>query len=123
MYCTCNLQLFDRRNKVANYTRFQNIKKYWDAVTAEMMSEEETGEEGNYIRHRPGWRSTNFNKIIDMLDVPREGLKSLAKPRQLGSPSTSSPPSFAKKWMLANEEQGQQTPLAEDETIDELEKL
>ena len=65
-----------------------------------MMTEEETGEEGNYIQHRPGWRAATFTKLIDLLDEPREGLKSLAKPREIGSPSTNSPPSAAKKWMV-----------------------
>lgn len=45
------------------------------------MTEEEAGEEGNYMRRRPGWRAANFNKLIDLFDAPREGLKSLAKPR------------------------------------------
>lgn len=77
------------------------------------MTEEETREEGNYIRHRPGWRAANFNKLINLLDAPLEGLKSLAKPRELGSPSTSLPPPVAKK-MLAEQ------PIEQDETISEL---
>ena len=82
-----------------------------------MMTEEETGEEGNYIRHRPGWRAENFNKLIDLLDIPREGLKnhSLAKPRQLGSPSTSSPPSATKKWMV-------EQPIEQNEEIQSAEE-
>ena len=62
-----------------------------------MMTDEETGEEGNYIRHRPGWRAATFTKLIDLLDEPQEVLKSSAKPREIGSPSTNSPPSATKK--------------------------
>jgi len=54
------LQLFDRRSKVARTAKFTRIKKYWDEVTAEMMTEEETGDEDDYIRHRPAWRSPDF---------------------------------------------------------------
>ena len=39
-----------------------------------MMTEEETGEEGNYIRHRPGWRAATFTKLIDLLDQSQEKL-------------------------------------------------
>ena len=77
------------------------------------MTEEKMGEEGNYIQHHPGWRATNFTKLIDLLDTPREGLNSLANPRELGSPSTSLPPPAVKKgMMLADHEQ----PIEQDET-------
>ena len=88
-----------------------------------MMTEEETGDEGNYIRHRPGWTAANFNKFIDFLDMPRDGLKSLAKPRQLGCPSTSLPPSVTKKWMILAEqpvEQDAELQSTEEETISDL---
>jgi len=55
-----------------------------------------------------------------LLDSQQEGLKSLAKLRQLGSPSTSLPPSSAKKWMLAEQQQEIELQPAEDETICEL---
>ena len=84
------------------------------------MTEKETGEEGNYIRHRPGWRTTNFTKLIDLLDAPREGLKSLARPRELGSPSTSLPPPAVKKWMMLADHEQPTEQDAEDETISEL---
>ena len=85
-----------------------------------MMTEEETGEEGNYIWHRPGWREATFTKLIDLLDEPREGLKSLAKPREIGSPSTCSQPSVAKKWMLFADHEQPIEQDSEDETISEL---
>ena len=98
------IQLFERRNKIASTAKFERIKKYWDEVSAEMMTEEETGDEDDYIRHRPAWRSQDFNKMVDLLDAQREGVRSLARPRQIGTPSTVSPPSTAKKWMIATEE-------------------
>ena len=82
-----------------------------------MLTEEEAGEEGNYIRYRPGWRAATFTKLID---EPREGLKSLAKPRGIGSPSTCSQPSAAKKWMLFADHQQPIEQDSEDETISEL---
>ena len=91
------IQLFERRNKIASTTKFERIKKYWDEVSAEMMTEEETGDEDDYIRHRPAWRSQDFNKMVDLLDAQRKGVRSLARPRQIGMPSTVSPPSTAKK--------------------------
>jgi len=98
------------------------MKRYWDGVTPEMMTEEETGEEGNYIQHRPSWRVMNFNKLNDLLDTQQEEIKSLTRPRQLGSPSTSLPRSCAKKWMLAEQPVQQEAELqpVEDETICEL---
>jgi len=55
-----------------------------------------------------------------LLDSQQEGLKSLAKPRQLGSTSTSLPSSSAKKWMLAEQQQETELQSAEDGTICEL---
>ena len=81
------------------------------------MTEEETGEEGNYIRHCPGWRAATFTKLIDLLDKPRKGLKSLAKPREIGNSSAYSPPSAAKKWMVFADHEQPIEQDSEDETI------
>ena len=63
------IQLLEWRNKIASTAKFERIKKYWDEVSAEMMTEEETGDEDDYIRHRPAWRSQDFNKMVDLLDA------------------------------------------------------
>lgn len=94
-------QLFDRRNKAVNKEKFKNVKKYWEEITPDMMTEEETGEDDNYIRRRQSWRSTNFNRLIDALDASCTMTKSMAKPRQIGAPTVNPPPSSAKKWMVS----------------------
>ena len=71
----------------------------WGDITPEMMTEEETGTEDNYIRHRQSWRSSNFNKFMDKIDE-KKNVKSLARQRQLGDEINRSPPSAAKSWMI-----------------------
>lgn len=44
------------------------MKKMWGDITAEMMTEEETGTEDNYIRHHQSWHSSTFNKFMDKID-------------------------------------------------------
>jgi hypothetical protein len=75
------------------------MKKMWDDITAEMMTEEETGSENNYIRRRQSWRSSAFNVLMDKLDEDRSS-KSLARPRDLGESVLRSPPPSAKPWMV-----------------------
>ena len=44
-------------------------KKYWSAVTAEMMSEEEKVDDTYmYVRYPPSYRSERLNKFIQKLD-------------------------------------------------------
>lgn len=76
------------------------MKKLWGDVTAEMMTEEETGPEENYIRHRQTWRSSSFNKLIDKIDQKKNS-KSLARQRQIGEEVARSPPAAAKAWMIS----------------------
>ena len=77
------------------------MKKMWGDVTAEMMTEEETGSENNYIRRRQSWRSSAFNELMDKLDEDRNsGRLSLARPRDVGDSVLRSPPPSAKPWML-----------------------
>ena len=41
-------------------------ENHWKQVTPDMMSEED--ENGEFIRHRPQWRSTSFNVFVEKLD-------------------------------------------------------
>ena len=66
-----------------------------------MMTEEEIGEEDSYIRRCQSWRSANFNRLIDALDASCKSTKSLAKRREVGAPTISSPPSTAKRWTIS----------------------
>ena len=50
----------------------------WEDITAEMMTEEETGSEYNYICHHQSWRSITFNELMDKLDEDKSS-RSLAK--------------------------------------------
>lgn len=81
----------------------RRIKRLWDGITADMMTEEETGIENNYIRHRQSWRSTRFNKFMEQLDEDKCA-KSLAKQRETGDTIERSPPSGVKSWMVAEQE-------------------
>ena len=55
----------------------------WEGITADMMTEEETGMENNYIRHRQSWCSTRFNRFMEQLDEEKS-TKSLARQRESG---------------------------------------
>lgn len=55
----------------------KQVKRLWEGITPDMMTEEETGAEENYILHRPSWRSNKFNQLMDKLD--EENGKSLAR--------------------------------------------
>ena len=78
------------------------MEKMWDDISAEMMTEEETGNESNYIRRRQTWRSTTFNQLMDKLDEDKS-TKSLARPRDIGDSILCSPPLNAKPWILDNQ--------------------
>lgn len=65
----------------------------------EMMTEEETGTENNYICHRQSWRSNKFNRLMEKVDGSKN-VRSLAKQREVGGTVIRSPPTIAKKWML-----------------------
>ena len=45
--------------KIITDKRLKKIQKYWDAVIPEMMTEEEMGEEGNYIHLTLSWLENN----------------------------------------------------------------
>ncbi|XP_065907259.1 uncharacterized protein [Dysidea avara] len=93
-------RIYDRRNKVVKNSRSSRIKKLWKHVTAEMMTEEESDDEGGFVRHRQSWRSDDFNKLMDHLDKGRK--ESLAKNRQEGEIVERAPPPKAKTWMITN---------------------
>lgn len=67
-----------------------------------MMTEEDTGTENNYIRHRQGWRSCKFNSLMDKLDGSKN-IRSLAKQREVGLDVVRSTPPNAKKWMITGD--------------------
>ena len=92
------LQLFDRRKKVASQSRSEKIKKLWDGITPDMMTEEESEEEKGFVRHRQSWRSNVFNRFMDKLDSSRNQ-KTLAKPRELEQVERMLP-ICVKKWMI-----------------------
>ena len=63
----------------------------WNSVTADMMTEEETGTENSYIQHRQSWRSTRFNSLTKKLDEER-CTKTLARQRDTGETLVRAPP-------------------------------
>lgn len=89
-------------------------RKLWLDVTPEMMTEEETGTENNYIRHRQSWRSNRFNLLMEKLDGSKN-VRSLAKQREVGETVFRSPPIIAMKWML-NASDTQETDHSDQET-------
>ena len=74
----------------------------WGDITADMMTEEETGSENNYIRRRQSWRSTKFNQLMDQLDEDKSN-RSLAKQRELGDVIVRTPPQNVKHWMITDQ--------------------
>ena len=78
--------------------------KYWSAVTAEMMSEEEKVDD-TYVRHPPSYRSERLNKFIQKLDERLECTPShhARHARILGSPIEKPIPAVAKRWMLKDD--------------------
>ena len=91
-------QLFDRRKKVVLQSRSKKIKKLWDEITPDMMTEEESEEEKGFVCHHQLWRLNVFNRFMDKLDN-RRNQKTLAKPRELGEQVERLPPICVKKWM------------------------
>ena len=65
-----------------------------------MMSEEITGSDDCYTRHRPTWRSATFNAFIDKLDQRSTKKASLARTRRNGKGIERIPPKGTKSWML-----------------------
>ena len=89
----------------------QRLKQLWENITPEMMTEEETGSDNDYIRHRQSWRSQNFNALMDKLDEAKSG-RTLAKQRKLGDNIVRPSPPSAKKWMLVhNHDSDEDSPL------------
>ena len=101
--CYHILQLFERRAKVVKAREIKN----WKDITPEMMSEEEA-EGDEFIRHRPSWRSSSLNKLLEKLDnrFKAKNKKSLAKPRSYGIPSDKPAPDNTPTWMLTTSSAG-----------------
>lgn len=91
----------------------ERIQSLWADITPEMMTEEETGAEDNYVRHRQNWRSLNFNKLMDKLDEAKSD-RSLAKKRVIGDDVDCPTPPNAKKWMIATEAENGELELSGD---------
>ena len=70
----------------------------WKDITAELMTEEETGSENNYICRRQSWQSITFNELMDKLDEDKSS-RSLAKRRGIGDYSAH-PTIECKTWMI-----------------------
>ncbi len=78
------------------------MQSLWNDVSAEMMTEEDTGSDDNFIRHRQSLRSEKFNNFIDELDSAKNA-KTLAKKREIGSGIERDVPQVAKTWLIAAE--------------------
>ena len=77
-------------------------ENHWKQVTPDMMSEEED-ENGEFIRHRPQWRSTSFNVFVEKLDkrYKLKHEKTLAKPRSYGTVNADKiSPANIPSWMI-----------------------
>ena len=111
-------QLFDRRKKVVSQSRSKKIKKLWDEITPDMMTEEESEEEKGFVRHRQSWRSNVFNRFMDKLDN-RRNQKTLAKPRELGEQVERLPPICVKKWMT----EGSMENIIEDDEFSDTDDM
>lgn len=88
--------------------------KSWKLVSPDMMSEEEA--EGDFVRHRPSWRSATFNRFFENLEnhYKSKHEKTLAKPRRYGNPVQREVPPGIPSWMLNTAE----SPLTtEDEEL------
>ena len=92
----------------------------WKDNTPDMMTEEETAGEEEYIRHQPDWRSTHFNSFTRKLDsrLSKTVKCSLAKTRTNGDCVSRTPPKRAKTWMLADQENEDPNGAAGDESAD-----
>ncbi len=86
-----------------------------------MMTEEETGAENNYIRHRQSWRSSKFNLLVDKLDNCKNP-QSLAKQRELGDVIVRTPPPN-EKWMISNDNEDEQECEQSDSSASDHEAL
>ncbi len=75
------------------------MQSLWKYVSAEMTTEEDTGSDDNFIRHRQSWRSEKFNNFIDQLDSAKNA-KTLAKKREIGSDVERDVPQVAKTWLI-----------------------
>ena len=50
-----------------------------------MMTEEETGSDNKFVRHRQSWRTRKFNRFMDRIDNYKTSTSSLGKQRVLGN--------------------------------------
>ncbi|XP_065907458.1 uncharacterized protein [Dysidea avara] len=98
-------RLFDRRNRVVVNSQSSQLRKLWKYVTAEMMTEEESDDDGGFVRHRQSWRSDEFNDLMEHLDKGKK--ETLAKNRRDGEIVERAPPPYAEMWMIANCSAGQ----------------
>lgn len=73
----------------------------WRSVQPGMILEEEESEDF-YIRHRPSWRSTEFNDLMDLLDQRHLDTHKKAKAfeRSMGETLQKEPPAGTEAWML-----------------------
>ena len=74
-------------------------------MTPELMSEEEEDDNG-FVRHRPSWRSTSMNRLIDKLDHRHmlHNKKTTAKPRIYGDEILKPTPSDIPSWMIKGDD-------------------
>ena len=90
-------------------------------MTADMMSEEEEGDNGSsYIRHQPVYRSNAFNTFIEKLDrrLNTQSSKHPRLERRIGSPREKPIPTQCKRWMLNNEEEPEADCAVTDSSTD-----
>ena len=94
------LQLFDRRKKQVVKRKSKRVLKLWEDITPEMMTEEETGSDNKFVRHRQSWRTRKFNRFMDRIDNYKTSTSSLGKQRVLGNEIDRLAPVSAKQWMV-----------------------
>ena len=94
------LQLFDRRKKQVVKRKSKRVLKLWEDITPEMMTEEETGSDNKFVRHRQSWRTRKFNRFMDRIDNYKTSTSSSGKQRVLGNEIDRLAPVSAKQWML-----------------------
>ena len=63
----------------------KRVLKLWEDITPEMMTEEETGSDNKFFRHRQSWRTRKFNRFMDRIDNYKTSTSSLGKQRVLGN--------------------------------------
>ena len=62
----------------------EDEKGMLNEMTSEMMTDEESGEDGSLIQRRIPWRSEELNSLISKLDAVPSGNNSVSKQRIIG---------------------------------------